>query len=238
MPGRVAEAADFSGATPGGTPSGGVAAPRRFKALLFDLDGTVLDTNQLIVSSFQHTLGELLGLPVTAEDLYPFFGEPLIHTMARYAPDRAEELVAHYRAYNLAQHDRLAHVFPGLGPVLSALRESGLRLAIVTSKYEPTARRGLDLFGLTSLFEAMVTMESTTRHKPDPDPALRALELLGLEPQETAMVGDSVLDVQCGRNAGTATAVVGWSVFPRRELLASEPDYWIERPEDLLQFRR
>ncbi len=206
------------------------------KALLLDLDGTVLDTNQLIVSSFQHTLGELLGLTVTAEQLYPYFGEPLIHTMARFAPDRAEEMVAHYRAYNIAHHDDLARVFPGLGDVLRRLREGGVRLAIVTSKYAPTAKRGLDLFGLTPLFETLVTMETTPRHKPDPAPAVAALERLDLPPEETVMVGDSVLDVECGRGAGTATAVVGWSVFPRQDLLASRPDYWLDRPDDLLQF--
>ncbi|MGE5590351.1 MAG: pyrophosphatase PpaX [Bacillota bacterium] len=208
----------------------------RVKALLLDLDGTVLDTNQLIVKSFQHTLGELLGLTVAAEELYPYFGEPLIHTMARFSPERAEEMVAHYRAFNIAHHDELARVFPGLSEALAQLREGGMRLAIVTSKYSATARRGLDLFGLTPLFETLVTMETTPRHKPDPDPALAALERLDLPPEEAVMVGDSILDVQCGRSAGTGTAVVGWSVFPRAELQASQPDYWLNRPQDLLCF--
>lgn len=233
-------AEDGPGARPSfGARSGGRAPSRpgaRPKALLFDLDGTVLDTNALIVESFQHTLGELLGISITAEELYPYFGEPLRDTMARFSRDRADEMVTHYRTYNIANHDRLTRLFPGLDEVLPALREGGLRLAIVTSKYESTARRGLDLFSLTPLFEVVVGLDATVRHKPDPDPALKALEALDVAPEDAVMVGDSVLDVQCGRRAGTGTAAVGWSVFPREQLVAERPDYWIDEPRDLLVF--
>lgn len=206
-----------------------------FDAVLFDLDGTLIDTNQLIVESFQHVFRSELGREVTPAEIYPNFGEPLRTTFARYDPDRADDLVAVYRVYNLSQHDRMVRPFPGVPGAVAELQAAGVRLGVVTSKYTDLARRGLRVCDLEDYFPVVVGVDQTQRHKPEPEPALRAMALLGVEPgPRVLMVGDSPLDVACGRAAGCATAAVGWAVN-RAPLAACRPDHWAEQPADLVR---
>lgn len=209
-----------------------------FSTVLFDLDGTLIDTNHLIVTSFQHTFREHLGLEVAPEEIYPYFGEPLPRTMARFAPDRAEELCSLYRAHNMAHHDLLVRQFAGVREALTALRAAGLKLAIVTSKQTELALRGLRVCHLDHFFPTVVGMDATVKHKPDPEPCLEAMRRLGVEPgPDVLMVGDSMFDIQCGRNAGVRTVGVAWTVNPE-PLRASQPDFWVETPADLVNLIR
>lgn len=206
-----------------------------YSVVLFDLDGTLIDTNHLIIQSFQHVLRSQLGLEVPANEIYPFFGEPLGRTLARWSAERAESLVSEYRAFNMTNHDRLVTRFPGINEMVESLAGLGTTLAVVTSKGREAVRRGLQVTGLASHFSVLVGLEDTDRHKPEPDPALRALELLGERPgPHVLMVGDSRFDVLCGRNAGLHTAVVGWTTQGRDQIDAARPDYWVETPQDLL----
>jgi len=205
-----------------------------FDAVLFDLDGTLINTNDVVIASFQHAMRTLLGREMAPEDAYPHFGEPLTRVFAHYAPERVDELVDAYRAFNLRHHDQMLRRFPGMEEAVAALRQAGVRLGVVTSKYTPLAWRGLELCGLKQHFAVLVGVDQTERHKPDPEPALRALELLGVAPgPRVLMVGDAPLDVQCGRAAGCRTAAVGWTVN-RDTLSAAGPDFWVERPADLV----
>lgn len=207
-----------------------------YSVVLFDLDGTLIDTNHLIVQSFQHVLRSQLGLEVPAAELYPFFGEPLGRTLARWSAERAESLVAEYRVFNITNHDRLVRQFPGVNEMVKSLAEMGITLAVVTSKGRDVARQGLEVAGLDPFFPVLVGLEDTTRHKPEPDPALRALELLGEQPgPHVLMVGDSRFDVLCGRNAGLHTAVVGWTTQEKEQIDAAGPDHWVDAPQDLLR---
>ncbi len=206
----------------------------RFSAVIFDLDGTLIDTNGLIVASFQTVLKELLDLELTPEELYQYFGEPLPITMARFAPTRAEELTIAYRKWNEDQHDVLLQQFDGIHEVIADFREAGVKLGIATSKKTGLARRGLKVSNLEHYFEVVVGMDQTELHKPNPEPALLALSLLGEVPgNHVLMVGDSEFDILCGRNAGLKTAAVEWTKINRDKLAQPLPDYWIETPKDL-----
>lgn len=206
----------------------------RYTTVLFDLDGTLINTNDLIVTSFQHVFRTELGLEVPAEEIYPYFGEPLVRTMARYDEARAESLTAVYRAFNITKHDELVNQFPGIGEALHRLQAAGTGLGVVTSKYTDLARRGLRVCGLDAYFPVVVGVDQTDGHKPGPEPALRACELLGIQPgHQVLMVGDSVYDMACGQNAGLCTAAVGWTVN-RDALSESRPDHWVESAADLV----
>lgn len=207
----------------------------RYSVVLFDLDGTLIDTNHLIVTSFQHVLKQVLGHDVSTEVIYTHFGEPLQATMARYSPEKAEELVDAYRAFNMKQHDALIRRFDGICEALEGLKCGGVKIGIVTSKRVEPAWRGLRVCGLAHCIDVLVGVDETERHKPDPEPALLALRRLQSHPGDhVLMVGDSRFDLMCGRSAGLRTAAVSWTVQSREEIDLIPPDYWIESPSDLL----
>jgi pyrophosphatase PpaX len=206
----------------------------RIDAILFDLDGTLLDTTDLIIKSFQHTCSLHLQRDVTVDDVYPYFGKPLRTALGALGPDCVEDLIKTYRAYNLEHHDGMISIFPGVTDTIKALAEYGIKMAIVTSKTEKTALRGLRLFALESYFNEIIGLESTDKHKPDPAPVQLALERLQIEAEYALMVGDSPFDLQSAKAAGVKTAAVRWSALPWADMEAESPDVILEKTEDLL----
>lgn len=204
------------------------------KAVLFDLDGTVADTNQLIFQSFRYTLDQHGITGITDDEIYSHYGEPLMRTMLRFAPDEAEALVSTYHAYNLKTHDELIRPFPGVEDMLRDLTNMGLKLGIVTSKRHRVASRSLAVLGLTPWFQAVVTPEDTVKHKPAPEPVLQGAKLLGVDPREAMMVGDSPYDLMSGRSAGTLTCGVEYTKLPLEVLHSTHPDFMIREARELV----
>lgn len=205
-------------------------------ALLFDLDGTLIDSIDLIRESYAHTLAEHFGRPYDETEFLEGLGRPLRWMFQRWTADPAEieALVGTYRRFNQEHHDRRVRPFPGLTETIAALAHGGRPLGLVTSKQRAGALRGLGLCGFEpAWFGALVGADDVQQHKPHPEPVERAAALLGREPQHTIMIGDSPHDLASGRAAGARTAAVAWGPFPRSELLAQQPDHWIETPADL-----
>lgn len=210
-----------------------------YSTMLFDLDGTLVDTNHLILTCFEHTLREKLSLEATPAELVRYFGEPLVVTLGRFAPDRAEELADFYRLHNEANHDRLIRHVTGMQETIARLSQAGIKLAVVTSKKTAMAWRGLRCTGMDEFFPVVVGVDRTERHKPDPEPALLALKELGENAgAHVLMVGDSPYDILCGQGAGVKTAAVGWTVHEPSVLDQLTPDHWLRQPDDLLRLIR
>ncbi len=205
-----------------------------FDPVLFDLDGTVVDTVELIVESFRHATRAVLGRELPDEHILAGVGRPLRAQMERLSPEHAEELYDVYREYNHRRHDELIRGYEGIEEVLGELRASGRRLGLVTSKSRDTTHMAFRALGLAGQFDAVVTATDTAEHKPSPEPLLLCLEMLGAGSQRAIYVGDSPFDVQAGAAAGMATAAVAWGIFGREALLAARPDYWLERPRELV----
>lgn len=205
------------------------------KAILFDLDGTLIDTNELIIECFQYALKEHKDLEVPREDVIKTFGEPLIFAMQKYDEKNVEELLDLFRKQQEKRHDILATECTGVTEGIKALKEAGLRIALVTSKRRPMTERGLRLIGLDKYMEAVVTFEDTESHKPKGGPALKACELLGVKPEETIMVGDSHNDILCGKDAGCYTCLVRYTALPIEELMSYEPDFIIDGLSELVE---
>ncbi len=182
-----------------------------YKYVLFDLDGTLIDTNKLIMDSFKYTYKTGLGIEVEEEEILKYYGEPLIKTLARYSPEKADELFKIYIDYNECRHDTVVTIFDGIKELLEQLEEKGCTIALVTSKRTKAALMGLDLFDIKKHFRVFVALEDTELHKPNPAPVLKALELLGAKPEEAIMVGDSVFDIHCAHGAGVKAVLVKWS---------------------------
>jgi len=202
--------------------------------ILFDLDGTLADTIELIVYCFRETL-RVLGLPARSDaEIISQIGRPLIRQARDIDPARADEIFATYQRLYEKYHDGLVREFPGVREALTGLAERGYRLGLVTSKRASSAGSDLDYFRLTPFFEVVITADDTERHKPDPDPLLLALERLGVDAARATYIGDSPFDLRCAHAAGVLAGAVAWGPFPREELEAEEPDYWIPQPPDLL----
>jgi pyrophosphatase PpaX len=207
-----------------------------YSTVLFDLDGTLIDSLRLILDSYHHTLREH-QLPARDDAFWlRGVGTPLRVQFADYGSDPAllEQLVATYREYNLAHHDRMVTRYDGVFEMLVAVRKAGARTALVTSKNREGAIRGLRLVGLESYLDILVCADDVVRAKPDREPVDKALALLGTKAPEAIFVGDSIHDIHAGHAAGVATAAALWGPFGRADLTASAPEYWLDRPADLL----
>ena len=208
--------------------------------VLFDLDGTLIDSIELIRQSYVHTWRTHLGRELEPDEWLASLGRTLYAECARVAPDgdqaEADRMVATYRAHNLAHHDEMVHAYDGVPEMLKGLATAGVRVGIVTSKTASMARRGLEVSGLDAdQFEVLVGADDVTRHKPLPDPILAACDQLGLDPTTTTYVGDSPHDITACRAAGARTIAVAWGPFPRASLDSWGADFVAEHPRDLLR---
>jgi pyrophosphatase PpaX len=207
----------------------------RFETVLFDLDGTVVDSGAIILASMRHATREVLGRDYSDEELLQAVGGPGLEAqMSALAPDHVERLVDVYRAHNEPLHDEL-EACPGMEAVLVQLHEEGRRLGIVTAKRRATVELAFDRVPLGHLFETIVGGDETTRHKPDPEPLLLGADRLGADPEEAAYVGDSPFDVRAAKAAGMFGIAVTWGrIHERARLEAEEPDAIVDRAEELL----
>ena len=207
----------------------------RFPAILFDFDGTLVDSIELILESYRHTMRVHRGDAMSDELWIESLGKPLKVQFREFTDDPAEveAMIATYREWNLANHDRMVRPYPGAVDAVRRLKASGAKLAIVTSKNLNGLKRGLAHCGLDGLFDALVTSDMLEQSKPDPAPVHAALEQLGSAPNEALMVGDSPHDVAAGRNAGTRTAACLWGPFGRPRLSQERPDFWLHSFDEL-----
>jgi pyrophosphatase PpaX len=207
----------------------------RFPVVLFDLDGTVIDSGAIILASMRHAAREVLGVEVPDEQLMAAVGGPGLEAqMQALSPDRAEELVTVYRAHNEPLHDELA-CCAGMDEVLVQLKDEGRRLGIVTAKRRQTVELAFARIPIEHLFETVVGGDETKKHKPDPEPLLLALERLGAAPDEAVYVGDAPFDIKAAKAAGLYSVGVSWGgIHGRERLEAEEPDALVDAPEELL----
>jgi pyrophosphatase PpaX len=202
----------------------------RAAAVLFDLDGTLIDTIELIRVSFRHSTEVVLGEAVPDSVTMANVGQPLRTQFLDIAPDHADELLRVYREFNMEHHDELARAYPGTVETLAQLAARGVRMGVVTSKGTRAAMRGLELFGLTGFFEVIVTADDVPVHKPDPYPLRSAAQSMGVPLEYCVYVGDSPHDMQAAISGDAIAVAALWGAFTRAEVLAPGPPYalsWI-----------
>lgn len=191
----------------------------KFKAILFDLDGTLLDTSGLIVDSFKHAFQIHYRKEVDVSKVHEFFGKSLRSAMEYLGPDKVDELI---------------DIFPNVVTTIEFLHKNNIKLGIVTSKTQKTAIRGLKIFGLDQYFPVVIGIEECMNPKPHPEPVQTAMRLLSVNSEECLMIGDSTADISSGKSAGVKTAAVKWTHVNWNNILGEKPDYVLENMEDLL----
>ena len=208
----------------------------RVRVVLFDLDGTLIDSGPIIIASMRHASLTVLGVEPDEARVRAAIGGPgLVSQMQDLDPDRVDELIEAYRAHNEPLHEEL-EAFVDVLALLPLLRAEGRLLGIVTAKRLRTVALALDRFPtLREHADVIVGMEDTERHKPDPDPILEALRRLGASPGEAAYVGDSPFDIAAAKAAGVLAVGVSWGgIHSAARLLEERPDALVSSPEELL----
>ena len=202
----------------------------RYPVVLFDLDGTLVDSAGVILASFHHATETVLQRRFPDEQiLAQVGGSNLEAQMTLLAPDKVDELVRVYRAHNDPSYSEMS-CFAGMVDVLAQLKEEGRRLGVVSAKRRPTVERVFDGAGIGKYFDVVVGSDATERHKPHPEPLLRALDELGARPEDAAYVGDSPFDMAAAKAAHVFAVAVAWGGIHRVE----DADVLVESPEDLL----
>ncbi len=209
--------------------------PSFYRAVVFDLDGTVVDSVELIIVSFQHAMREVLGREISREDAIAWVGRPLKEQMELFSPEHADELVEVYREFNHREHDRMLKLYEGIQHLLERLRKAGVKIGLVTSKSRFTTQMAFDLTGIEGYFDATVCADEAAGNKPSPAPILACLAQLGVEPPAAAYVGDSPSDIQAALAAGVAAVAVTWGVFPVERLEAEKPDILVHTISELAE---
>ena len=204
--------------------------------VLFDLDGTVVDSGAIILASMRHATREVLGCDFDDDELMQAVGGPGLEAqMAVFAPERVDELVRVYRAHNEPLHDEL-EACAGMEDVLVRLHEAGRRLGVVTAKRRSTVELAFASVPVAHLFETVVGGDETEKHKPDPEPLLLAAERIGVEPTDCAYVGDSPFDIRAAKAAGMVAVAVTWGrIHDRSKLEREEPDAIVDTAEELFE---
>jgi pyrophosphatase PpaX len=207
----------------------------RYPTVLFDFDGTLVDSGAIILSSFKHAARTVLARDVEEEQIAALVGGSNLQDQMRVLdPERVDELVHAYREHNRPLHDEL-QAFAGVEDLIAALAEEERKLGIVTAKGRATVDLAFAVIDIERYFDVVVTADMTKTHKPDPAPVLKALELLESEPGEAAFIGDSPYDIEAGKAAGVFTVAVSWGkIHPEGRLLEAGADVLVHSPEELL----
>lgn len=204
------------------------------EAVLFDLDGTLVNTNQLIMDSFKYVFRTILKINPRDEEILQYFGEPLKKTLSRYDEKNVEQLYNAYIQYNEEKHDDVVQAMEGARETILGLKDRGINVGVVSSKRRRMVDKGLGVCCLSGLMDVIITPEDTEKHKPHGEPVIKACSVLGIDPVNALMVGDSHYDILCGKNAMAKTCLVKYTAVPIEGILKYEPDFLIEKLMDLL----
>jgi len=203
------------------------------QAVIFDLDGTLIDTVELIRVSFRYATAAVLGEALPDEITMANVGQPLATQFNDMAPGHAGELLRVYREFNRAHHDELARAYPGTIETLTELQRRGVPMGIVTSKGTESAMRGIEHFGLAPFISVVVTADDVKLHKPDPHPLCVAADRMGVELGYCIYVGDSPHDVQAALSGNALAVAALWGAFSAPDVLAPGPAFALSSIEDL-----
>ncbi len=212
----------------------GVPHDRPIRAVLFDLDGTLIDTVDLILASMRHATREVLGREFSDVELLYGVGTPLAQQMEALGPEKRDELVAEYRRHNWDVHDELIAEYPGTEDLLDELLARDVPMGVVTSKSRRVAMRGIELFGLERYFQVIVCSDDLDVHKPDPGPILHAAGILGIPAEHCMYVGDSPYDVRAAKAAAAVAVAALWGAFCSEDVLEPGPEFAIGDIRDVL----
>ncbi|MDF7683002.1 HAD-IA family hydrolase [Lactobacillus sp. ESL0679] len=208
------------------------------KTILFDWDGTLLNSNDLINESNMYALNKYGDHTFTVDEVKPFNGRHLIDVYRELYPGLEDKILYAYNTYSDLRHDQSVRLFPDVKEVLQKLKNLGCHLGVVSMKRKYMVNHGLNLFNLASVFDVVIGGDECKRRKPDAEPILIAMQKINANPKETLMIGDNWQDIESANNAHTRSVFVTWSQKNYEQIRPYQPTYCIDRMSDLLQIVR
>jgi pyrophosphatase PpaX len=213
--------------------------PRRLACMIFDVDGTLARTNELIFATFNHVAELHLGRSFAPQEIIALFGPPEEGAAEKiFGPEHMPAIMEQMCEFYKEHHREMAGAHEGLLPVLQLLRDHGVRLAVFTGKGRRTAQITLEELSMAPLFEHVVSGNDVKHFKPHPEGILQVLETFNVPPSETMMVGDSMSDLTAARGAGVGFAAVLWDAYDRERVLAANPDVAFSTTEEFASWCR
>lgn len=206
------------------------------KGVLLDFDGTIANTGELILSSFAYAVRTCLGREAKREEMLATFGLVIHDAFFMFTQDEEKitEMRDVYRETHNKNHDRMIKIYPGVKEAFESWKKQGIKIGVVTSKKSPMVTHGLEILGLSEYVDAIVAADHVTNGKPDPEPMLMGLKMLGLSPEECVAIGDSPFDIMSGRRAGMKAYAVSYTDLDKTRFVGEgEPTAWIDSLEDL-----
>lgn len=205
------------------------------KCILFDFDGTLIDTNEVVVESLKDSIKVFTGESLELDDLIPILGKPISDQMRYFSKDLCEEMVEHYRKEYRSMEGDKTFIFNNVEELLKTLKNKGYRVGITSNKSRRGINFGLNKFNLKSYIDYIVSVDDVKKKKPHPECIYKIMDEEGYSKDELIIIGDSPHDIRCGINAGIKNVLVSWTLFPSIEFKAASPDYIIEDPLELIE---
>lgn len=204
------------------------------KCILFDFDGTLIDTNEVVAESLKDSIERFIGKSVELEDLIPILGKPIIEQMRYFSVELCEKMVEHYRKEYRSKEGDKTYIFDNIEELLKILKNRGYKIGITSNKSRRGIDYGLNKFNLVSYVDYIVSVDDVEKKKPHPECIYKIMDEEGYSKDELIIIGDSPHDIRCGINAGIQNILVSWTLFPMSEFKSASPDYIIEDPLDLI----
>lgn len=204
--------------------------------VIFDLDGTLLNTDLLIFKSFEYVFKKYLpDYRLTHEELLSFLGPTLNVSFSRYFEnEKINELIDCYREYNHKHHADFVTIYPHVKETLEYLKSRGYQLAVVTTKFKDAAYIGLDLFDISKYFDIVIGSDNVRNVKPDPEGIYKAMSMTNC--LKGVMIGDNITDIKSGQNAGIHTIAVKWTPKGFKQMEELKPDLMIDDMKEIIEF--
>lgn len=209
-----------------------------YKYILFDFDGTLIDTNELIVRSLRETALRFLGRDLTTDELHSVLGKYLADQMRCLSESHWEAMMEFYAEFYSRHQEEMTREFPGIRKMLGEVKAAGCMTAVVSAKEPVGIRHGLERFEIASFIDVIISAHDIRHNKPHPEPAHKALQALNGTPEQAMLVGDSPYDILCAKNAGITSVLADWTIFPKEQLLRLKPDHILQTPAELLPIIR